>query len=524
MFSQKQLNSFGEALTRKRISQETFDDAVRENVEEFDMQPEEAIESAIEEFKSQGVDLTGVYTGVGLRSHAVYTLSSEVKAHIDSGDVRSLGRSLKLLRDEVDAEADDVSTAVLLAANVIELFEPGIKLLSSLSSSAASTTATSEATLEEFLRAYAKFLLMSNALRESFLGVSGATNAKAIPLGHDNVRVVCAALMVAGSLAVQHEAGKAIVMTMDPHDHIIRVLELTRGADEAEFQCGVEAATALIVPLASADDTSQPSSSAFANARKLAQSGVSAALIESLRAVWDGAKEEGAGKDSCSRQQVDAVTCQLCTGLKLLAANDEICKEMVMDMNALGLIFVVLKSGLVALADSRPDMMASVMALLRQMMASDYVKNSIDTTEFMDIVSSNLQMYVDEAYPAASDPGNKVLEHTLGTISALCLRNPDASEAIVDSGCAHLIVTAMQLTVDRTQGRRNGASGQNQGTGKVLRQGCMAVRNIASRSPHVREVLRSYSVVEVIENAKAIAKGACEDVGDAAIRDVTNDS
>ena len=63
---------------------------------------------------------------------------------------------------------------------------------------------------------------------------------------------------------------------------------------------------------------------------------------------------------------------------------------------------------------------------------------------------------------------------------------------------------------------------QVQGTGRVLRQGCMAVRNIASRSPHVRELLRSYSAVEVIENAKAVAQGACGDVGDAAIRDVTN--
>ena len=95
MFSQKQLNSFGEALHRKRISQQTFDEAVRENVEEFDMEVEEARDSAIAEFESQGVDLTGIYTGSGLQSHAVYTLSSELKAHVDAGDVRSLGLSIK---------------------------------------------------------------------------------------------------------------------------------------------------------------------------------------------------------------------------------------------------------------------------------------------------------------------------------------------------------------------------------------------------------------------------------------------
>lgn len=38
MFSQAQLNTFGAALDRKRISQVTFDEAVQENIDEFDME------------------------------------------------------------------------------------------------------------------------------------------------------------------------------------------------------------------------------------------------------------------------------------------------------------------------------------------------------------------------------------------------------------------------------------------------------------------------------------------------------
>jgi hypothetical protein len=37
----------------RKITQETFDEAVRENIETFDMSPEEALESTIEEFKLQ---------------------------------------------------------------------------------------------------------------------------------------------------------------------------------------------------------------------------------------------------------------------------------------------------------------------------------------------------------------------------------------------------------------------------------------------------------------------------------------
>lgn len=44
----------------KRITQETFDEVVNENMEEFDMERNEAIKDAIKQFKSQGVDLANI--------------------------------------------------------------------------------------------------------------------------------------------------------------------------------------------------------------------------------------------------------------------------------------------------------------------------------------------------------------------------------------------------------------------------------------------------------------------------------
>lgn len=35
------------------ITQETFDEAVRENINEFEMTPEEAVKNAVEQFKAQ---------------------------------------------------------------------------------------------------------------------------------------------------------------------------------------------------------------------------------------------------------------------------------------------------------------------------------------------------------------------------------------------------------------------------------------------------------------------------------------
>lgn len=38
----------------KHIAQETFDDAVQENIAEFEMDPEEAVREAVQQFESQG--------------------------------------------------------------------------------------------------------------------------------------------------------------------------------------------------------------------------------------------------------------------------------------------------------------------------------------------------------------------------------------------------------------------------------------------------------------------------------------
>ena len=47
-------------MASKRITQETFDEVVKENMEEFEMEPEEALQEAIQQFESQGVNLANI--------------------------------------------------------------------------------------------------------------------------------------------------------------------------------------------------------------------------------------------------------------------------------------------------------------------------------------------------------------------------------------------------------------------------------------------------------------------------------
>eukprot|EP00164_Ancoracysta_twista_P004325 GFYU01005828.1.p1 GENE.GFYU01005828.1~~GFYU01005828.1.p1 ORF type:complete len:450 (-),score=165.66 GFYU01005828.1:212-1561(-) len=49
-------------MSKKRITQETFDEVVRENMEDFDMPRAEAVADAVEQFSAQGVDLGNINT------------------------------------------------------------------------------------------------------------------------------------------------------------------------------------------------------------------------------------------------------------------------------------------------------------------------------------------------------------------------------------------------------------------------------------------------------------------------------
>ncbi len=65
-----QIAQFVKVDSRKRISQETFDSVVKENVDDFDMSPEEAVADAIQQFKSQGVDLSCIVKSAGPASES----------------------------------------------------------------------------------------------------------------------------------------------------------------------------------------------------------------------------------------------------------------------------------------------------------------------------------------------------------------------------------------------------------------------------------------------------------------------
>jgi hypothetical protein len=63
----------------KKISQETFDEVVRENVEDFEMGDPEALADAIDQFNKQGVDLTAIDTSGGVGREEIMDAIKELE-------------------------------------------------------------------------------------------------------------------------------------------------------------------------------------------------------------------------------------------------------------------------------------------------------------------------------------------------------------------------------------------------------------------------------------------------------------
>ena len=105
--------------------------------------------------------------------------------------------------------------------------------------------------------------------------------------------------------------------------------------------------------------------------------------------------------------------------------------------------------------------------------------------------------------------GGSVLEPGLGLLTALMLRNPDVAEAAAQAGASEVIVDVM---------------GTNAQQAAVLRQACMAVRNMVVRNPDLRPQVLSKGVEALLRAAKKAHPGPCGDVASAALRDLGLDN
>ncbi|XP_028641966.1 armadillo repeat-containing protein 6 isoform X2 [Grammomys surdaster] len=301
-------------MASKRITQETFDAAVRENIEEFEMGTEEAIREAVEQFESQGVDLSNIVKtapkvsldGLQEPTHDVLQALSDLQESLTGSRLQEVSAHLVRFCDQCKQQkasrylaAQKGAYPILLAAWQLAATSDQDLLLQALSALAVLTDGQPDLLDAQGLHLLVATLAQNAANTE--LTCCGIRCVRHVCLKHEQNRQ---GLVKAGVLPLL----TAAITQHGQHADVVR-----------------EACWALRV-MTFDDDIRVPFGHAHEHAKMIVQENKGLkVLIEAARAFSDN----------------PGVLSELCSTLSRLAVRNEFCQE-VIDLGGLGILVTLL--------------------------------------------------------------------------------------------------------------------------------------------------------------------------------------
>ncbi|RMX69994.1 hypothetical protein KXD40_006120 [Peronospora effusa] len=461
------------SMQRRQISQETFDQCVSENVEDFDMSLEEAVIDAVEQFESQGVDLSNIIkTGVTLTSEGQEPLPLRLKRLITE-----LQELLKLnnkedqvlnIIDELYSVCQEVPEARVVAGrnNVVDT------LLSLLDGGLDAVAASCSTLLV--------ILCKDNVDNQDFVGVAGMQRlVAALERQWENLDTVIRLLALVKATCVQHERNKTHFTKSGGVEALCGYLDRAKSNKVLSKQLAL-----CFRVLTINDDPHAMFSQAQDTIISLVDHDVIPYSLDVLRQV--GCSDE-------TEQAID-VSLELLVNwlavLKQLAVTEENCKQ-IADLAGLTTVQEVMKK----YEHSAPVTKRGI-TVFRNVAAADDLKRVI--LQSGGIEQTLLIMRRHEADAS-------IQQNACATLAAIALRSPENSCALVELGAIRHISRAMQV-------HHNDVS--------VLRQASLAVRNMVARSVELRSrFLHDELEIEPLLR-KAQQYRGCGDEAYAALRDL----
>ncbi|XP_021561991.1 armadillo repeat-containing protein 6 isoform X2 [Carlito syrichta] len=449
-------------MASKRITQETFDTAVRENIEEFAMGPEEAVREAVEQFESQGVDLSNIVKMVPKVSvdgpqeptHDVLQALDDLQKSVACSCLQEVSTHLARFCDQ----CKEVKACRFLAAQkgaypiILASWKLAVKGDQGLLLQALSALSVLTDGQPDLLDAQGLQLLVATL----------AQNA-------DTADLTCSAIRCVRHACLKHEQNRQDLVKAG----VLPLLTsaITRHGRHASVVR--EACWALRV-ITFDDDIRVPFGHAHDHAKMivLENRGLKV-LIEAIKAFLDN----------------PGVLSELCCTLSRLAVRNEFCQEVV-DLGGLDVLVTLL-------ADSRDhqDLVKQVLSALRAIAGNDDVKDAIVRAGGTESIVAAMTQHL-------TSP--QVCEQSCAALCVLALRKPDNSRIIVEGGGALAALRAMEA-----HPREAG----------VQKQACMLIRNLVARSQAFSKPILDLGAEALITQARATHRD-CEDVAKAALRDL----
>ncbi|KAJ4764866.1 Armadillo repeat-containing protein 6 [Rhynchospora pubera] len=456
----------------RTISQEAFDELVKENIHDLGMDPHEALQDAIQTLTLQGVDLSGVVKCIpgesNVQANPIIQLTNELKSIVTSLETSN--------SKALSCEDENARKLIELLNKLCELCSVagsenatvaarngGVEALSRLCSS---LDFKLERALALALKALS-LIVCDLQSSESFRQCGGLKTVIDILHGAPNSLDIRAnAFSVISSASTGNEVVKESFMELK-----VDVLLVESVKEESNYNMPslYDAVRVLLTP----DDGRVAASQVFGYARTFAKIGMADALVDALR--------KGLGS-SCLTSA--------CAALKAVAVNDEICKS-ISENGGIDIILQYIdESGL----QGNRAIAKSCCSLLSKLAGSDANKIAI-------VQKGGIEKLIILSLKFSDDPS--VIQEVMSIITALSLRLPENAARAMDAGVGDLTIRSMQKFPTSHQ---------------MQRQSCLMIRNLVVRNPENRTILLNGGIEKLIRRTKGMQ--GCKDAATAALRDL----
>ncbi|XP_072946459.1 armadillo repeat-containing protein 6 homolog [Epargyreus clarus] len=405
------------------ITQETYDEVVQENIEEFDMSPEEAVKEAIAQFEAQGVDLSNIIKDLVLsdgNDHLVSSTLKKLEKMCASNDCNedSLIQELKILMSECEKDI-----AHRIRAGKEGAYKILINLLESRHKSYTQETNVKD---KDCIISVLNTLSALMEMQPDLLDQKGIDLIKDILDKTDNEDILISTLKWLNMCCLKHELNRQRIFERNIGDNFKIILKKKGNP------------TLLIVSLqairkfALDDDIRVEFGKAHEHAREL---GV--LLLETLAGLL-------------KENTKPPVVSELLLTMATLLVRHELCAAAA--DSGIDVLFTIL-------ADNYDDVAVTQQAtkLITALAGNDDVKWQLVKSGIVSIIVSLLTRHSNNAAAAAL---------TLKCMAALALREPAHGRELLDNGAAEAVVQCLKLHP------RNAS---------VQKNACWAIRNMVSR-------------------------------------------
>ena len=514
----------------KFISQETFDMVVQENIEDFEMEPEEAVQDAIEQFESQGIDLSNIVkTKDGAKAGPVPDLLARLEAAVGVDEAVDVLDELRTVVEKEDndrliAGSNDAPGAVFGSVGRIDrtsrkLMVAALRCFASLS--AFGTRGRLVIPLYPLAKPVLRMIFSTPELvdrnlwalacrvaRQACARNEAAKNSLFLEYGFDGfIRTSmrrglgwgdAAAMMTGAAASVVRPAAEAARKEWEASgaaETLSGIEEDAYGPDNTnEFELHpslLREACLLCATMLIDDDRRegvQPMT--FGRARQLGDAKkVGTALIGEVVACLEHAGALSSSSDGKEQERAARFAADVAVTVRALAVTDEICADFT-ERGATSLLVEIIN---VHLETART--VAKACLALKMISNNDANKRTLVLSGGLDAILRAMAQHSTVV---------DVQTQCLATLSSLGLRQPENCVAIVAKHGVDLILSAMQ--------RLPGAA-------QVQRSACLALRNLVARNKEHVDIILGAGAEDLLRAARA-RHIDCNDVAFSALRDL----